>query len=343
MGGDENVARHKPPPDAENGNWQNVLSELRLPLSVTRNDNLDAGQLEVALRERVKELNCLYGIAQLAERRHDSLDGFLTDLVELLPPSWQYPEIACARALLNDKSYKTAGFRVTKWRQASQIFVYNEHVGQVEVFYMEERPPEDEGPFLKEERVLLDNVADQIGKISMRISAEMELKELNKRLAVERKALQETNAAMKAVLARIEEDKKNIYRDIHSNIEKIVMPILYTMSLDAPDNQRKFIEILKANLENITSPFVSNLSRKFFSLTPTEIKVCNMIRNGMQTKEIARIQGISSATVNRHREHIRKKLGLTNRDVNLSTYLQSSMWEEQGGGMEPMEIPGGIA
>jgi DNA-binding CsgD family transcriptional regulator len=62
-------------------------------------------------------------------------------------------------------------------------------------------------------------------------------------------------------------------------------------------------------------------------MTPTEIAVCNMIRTGMRTKEIAEMRGVSEATVKRQREKIRTKLAITNRDVNLATFLQSSMWE----------------
>ena len=68
---------------------------------------------------------------------------------------------------------------------------------------------------------------------------------------------------------------------------------------------------------------------QYHSLTPSEIKICNMIRNGLRTKEIAELRKVSIATVNRHREHIRRKLGITNNDVNLATYLQSSMWRQE--------------
>jgi DNA-binding NarL/FixJ family response regulator len=63
-------------------------------------------------------------------------------------------------------------------------------------------------------------------------------------------------------------------------------------------------------------------------MTPTEIAINNMIRNGMRTKEIAEMRGVSEATINRHREKIRRKLKLTNQDTNLATFLQSSLWEE---------------
>ena len=304
--------------------------ELKFLLPVPQKSEIDPAKIEAALLERIKELNCMYGMAILAERYSDSIEDFLRNLVNILPPSWQYPEITCARILFDGKTYKSRRFNSSKWRQSSRILMYNEPMGEVEVFYLEERPPEDEGPFLKEERLLLDAIAEQIGKTAVRISAEQELRELNKQLTVERKALQEANAALRAVMARIEEEKMNINKNIQANVEKILMPILHALSLELPKSQKKYAEILRTNLEEITSPFINQLSRRFYSLTPTEIKICKLIRNGMRTKEIARIQGVSMATINRHREHIRRKLDIINRDVNLTTYLQSNMWEEEG-------------
>ena len=107
------------------------------------------------------------------------------------------------------------------------------------------------------------------------------------------------------------------------------MPILISLAVEIPATQGKYIEMLKTNLEEITSQFVRHLSTSYHSLTPTEITICNMIRNGLRTKEIARTRGVSVATINRHRENIRRKLKITNDDVNLATYLQSSMWEEE--------------
>lgn len=293
------------------------------------NDETEPDKVVLALRERIKELNCLYGIAQLAELHSDSIDGLLRDLVNFLPHSWQYPEITCSRVTLHDKTYQSKGFKVTQWRQSARILMYNEPVGEVTMFYLEERPPADEGPFLNEERALLDALAERIGTIAMRISAERELQEMNRQLTVERKALQETNAALRAVLARIEEEKQEIHLNVRVNVDKILMPILHALALELPPAQRKYIEMLRTNLEEIASPFVTHLSNTYLSLTPTEIIICNMIRSGLRTKEIAQIRGVSPATINRHREHIRRKLKITNSEVNLMTFLQSSMWQAE--------------
>lgn len=301
----------------------NPREELSFFWRIPFNNETDPEKVGLALRERIKELNCLYGISQLAERYHDSLDNLLKSLVNFLPLSWQYPEITCARIEFDGKTYKSKDFKITRWRQLSQILMYNEPMGEVEVFYCEERPAADEGPFLKEERVLLDAVAERIGAVAMRIAAERELQEINKQLSVERTALQETNAALRAILTRIEEEKQGIYKDIQANIEKVIMPILHALILELPKAQRKYIEMLRTSIEEIVSPFINQLSHQYHSLSPTEVTICNMIRDGLRTKEIAQLRGVSMATINRHREHIRRKLKITNSDVNLTTFLQS--------------------
>lgn len=300
---------------------EDLFQLWRIPL----HNESDPSKAIPALRERIKELNCLYGIAQLAERHSDSIDDLLQDLVNFLPHSWQYPEITCARIVFKEKTYKSKGFRITKWRQSSRIFMYNDPVGEVTIMYLEKRPPEDEGPFLREERALLDALAERIGSAAMRIAVEMEVHDTNRKLNIERKALQEANLALRAVLARIEEEKKEIYKDVQANIDKIIMPILHEVELHLSPQQKQYAELLKTSLESITSPFVSQLSKSFLHLTATEIAICNLIRSGMQTKEIAEIRRVSVGTINRHREHIRRKLKITNSDINLMTYLQSEM------------------
>jgi DNA-binding CsgD family transcriptional regulator len=316
---------HTTPPAGAADKQSTAGEDLSFLWRIPPSQETEPAKVVIALRERIKELNCLYGIAQLAERYSESMDELLQRLVNFLPLSWQYPEITCSRIVFEGTLYKSRGFKVTKWRQSAQILTYNEPAGEVAVFYREERPAADEGPFLKEERALLDAVAERIGTIAMRISAERELQEINKQLTLERKALQETNAALRTVLARIEEEKKDLQKNVQANVDKIVMPIVSALAAELPKVQRKYVELLRTNLEEITAPFISRLSLQHQSLTPTEVKICNMIKTGMRTKEIAEIQGVSTATVNRHREHIRRKLKITNSEVNLTTYLQASL------------------
>jgi len=281
-------------------------------------------EVERALRERIKELNCLYGITRLTEGGPDSIEEFLQRIVSILPPAWQYPEITCARITFQGQIYKTEDFKFTKWRQAARIMMFNEPIGEVEVFYTEQRPALYEGPFLREERTLIDAVAENIGAVAMRFSAERKLQETNKQLTVEREALREANATLRAVLTRIEEEKLKIHKDIHANVQKVLMPIIYALLTEVPNPQRKYVELLRDNLMEISSPFINQLTERYRSLTPTEITICNMIRTGLRSKEISEIRGVSTATISRHRERIRRKLGIINKDVNLTSYLQTT-------------------
>ncbi len=128
-----------------------------------------------ALRERIKELTCLYGVARVAQQPGRSLGETLQSIVELLPPAWQYPEIASARITLDGRSYCTAGFREGLLAAASQtadIVVSGARRGIVEVTYAKDRPEFAEGPFLKEEQSLIDTVARELALIIERREAE---------------------------------------------------------------------------------------------------------------------------------------------------------------------------
>jgi PAS domain S-box-containing protein len=94
-----------------------------------------------------------------------SLEQMLQRAVGLIPPSWQYSEVACARIVLEYQEFKTKNFRETPWRQVADIRLRGERIGSVEVCYLEERPESDEGPFLKEERSLISAVAERLSRI----------------------------------------------------------------------------------------------------------------------------------------------------------------------------------
>lgn len=135
-----------------------------------------------ALRERVKELTCLYGIARATQQHDKPADQLLRDVVELLPPGWQYPEITAARITLGGRTYATVGYDDSPWRQSAEIVVNGEKCGTVEVVYSESRPALDEGPFLKEERNLINAVAETIGVTLSYQTAQTALRERVKEL-----------------------------------------------------------------------------------------------------------------------------------------------------------------
>ena len=278
--------------------------------------NLKLKESEKQLKERLKELSCMYQIASLIERFGNDIEKILKGTLEIIPSSWQYPEITKAKVVVEEHEYMTEGYTDSKWNQKSDILINGSKAGYIEVCYLEEKLEIDEDVFLKEERLLIDAIAERLGRACERVGIADQLK-------TEQEALKNKNIALHEVLSKINEEKQDIKNSINSNVDKIILPIIYDLENQFPQGNQKNLQLLKSSLTEITSPFINKISNAVLSLTPTELQICNMIKSGLKTKEISKLRHISSSTVNRHRERIRKKLGITNEDINLATYLMS--------------------
>ncbi len=137
---------------------------------------------EAALRERIKELTCLYGIAQVVERDGSSLGEMLQRIAELLPAAWQYPEITAASITLDQRTYTTPGFRRTPYLQSKDIVVRGRIRGAVEVAYLEVRPEFVIGAFLREEEKLIAAIAREVALIVERTESGEERAQLEQQL-----------------------------------------------------------------------------------------------------------------------------------------------------------------
>ena len=134
-----------------------------------KTDETQLGTMLHALQERAKELNCLYRVGELLSQANRPVEEILSGIVEVLPPGWQYPHDCQARILFEDLTIQPPDFQTTPWVQKAGIVVQGETVGTVEVSYRREMPRSDEGPFLKEERKLIETVADRIaGAVTQR-------------------------------------------------------------------------------------------------------------------------------------------------------------------------------
>jgi DNA-binding CsgD family transcriptional regulator len=143
---------------------------------------------------------------------------------------------------------------------------------------------------------------------------------------LERKSasLAESNAALKVLLKQREEDKVELERNVLSNVREIIMPYVEELKKGRlTANQSVCIDTIETNLENIISPFLRNITLKYFHLTPRELQVATLVREGRTTKEIAELLNMSSGTIDFYRNSIRKKFGLNNKKVNLRSYLLS--------------------
>jgi len=136
-------------------------------------------------------------------------------------------------------------------------------------------------------------------------------------------ALRRKDIALTEVLAAVEQEKAAAGRKIADHVEKLIVPMLEQLGEGRPEREQKAVGVVLERLREMTSPFMGELTRHGAELSPTELRICDLIRRGLSSKEIARLEHVSPATVGKHREHIRRKLRLTNKGVNLAAYLQS--------------------
>ena len=141
--------------------------------------------------------------------------------------------------------------------------------------------------------------------------------------------VQSLELVLKEILRKVHEEKKEIAMSVQANVDKIIIPILSILEKNANYKEAPVLKLLKKNLEEVAAPFTNAISKEFVSLSPVEIQICNYIKNGFSTKDIAQLRGIAIATVSRHREHIRNKLNLTNKSINLVTYLNNFMTRKE--------------
>jgi DNA-binding CsgD family transcriptional regulator/PAS domain-containing protein len=409
-------------------------------------------------RERAKKLNCLYSISRIVEDAGQDADRIMQKVVNIIPPAWQYPEITCTKINLHKSECKTANFKRTKWMMSSPITIHGEKAGMLEVLYIKEKPVLDEGPFLREERDLINAIAERVGRILERIESEKMLLEYknavegskdfiaavdrryrylfanraylnfrnmkkedvigstieedvgkktfekifkgnldrvfnekkgvtdstsitfkktitdstsiiyndsdtrdleiryepverngsdirvviigrdvteqaianrrikNREIELQEKTnhLEEVNVALKVLVNQRNEDRAEFGENVILNIKELINPYIEKLKTSGLNrSQKTFIEIIETNLTNIISPFIGKLSSSHHSLTPMEIKVASLVKDGKTNKEIADLLNLSLSTILTHRHHIRNKFGLKNKKINLRTHLLS--------------------
>ncbi|MGD2278924.1 MAG: PAS domain-containing sensor histidine kinase [Candidatus Omnitrophota bacterium] len=164
------------------------VSSLRKRIAELERSELKLKKAEKALikrtqelDERIKELNCLYGLSRLASKEGISIEEFFRGTVKLLPPAWQYSKAAAGRIIYGEREFATANFKKACQAQSADIKIAGKKVGRVEVCYTKKMPKAHEGPFLREERNLINAVAERIGVIIRFKQAEQALKQSEKR------------------------------------------------------------------------------------------------------------------------------------------------------------------
>lgn len=182
---------------------------------------------------------------------------------------------------------------------------------------------------LRDDNGKITGIIETVLDITERKQAEEALlkakNELEEKVRERTLSLEEANTALRVLLKGRDEDKKALEKNMLYNINELVMPYIDKLcETRLSERQTVYLDIIRSNLKDIVSPIMQEFSVKYLKLTPMEIQVANLIRLGKTTKEIAELSNLSPRTIECHRDNIRKKIGISNKKINLRTYLLSS-------------------
>jgi DNA-binding CsgD family transcriptional regulator/putative methionine-R-sulfoxide reductase with GAF domain len=137
------------------------------------------------------------------------------------------------------------------------------------------------------------------------------------------RALEAKNIAMREVLASIESQRGRMGRQINANLERLVLPLLRSLRQGLNHGQQRCVDQIERMLDDVTSPFIDSVCRAANNLTPMELRICDLIKQGLAVKEIAELEHLSPHTIAVHRRNIRRKLGIVNQQINLTSHLRT--------------------
>ena len=161
-------------------------------------------------------------------------------------------------------------------------------------------------------------------EIQERKKAERELRKREKELRIKTRNLEEANTALRVLLKKRDEDRTELEEKVLSNVKELVLPYLEKLKRTGLNQRQKtFASILESNIDDIISRFLRRMSSRYIGLTPAQIQVATLVRQGKRTKDIAELLDLSPKTIEDHRKNLREKLGLKNKKTNLRTHLLS--------------------
>ncbi len=160
-----------------------------------------------------------------------------------------------------------------------------------------------------------------IEDITEQKKTEEKLKEYATQLEEQKLSVEHKNLALKEIIEHIERIKNRMEEDVAINVSETLMPIVDKLEIKGA--HPKYIKLLRHHLDELSSSFGRRITQKNIRLTLREIEICNMIKGGLRSKDIAGLLNVSHQTIEKHRKNIRKKLGLSHKKANLASWLQN--------------------
>jgi PAS domain S-box-containing protein len=249
------------------------------------------------------------GTIVLANRQFERMTGYSRSEIE---GKKKWTEFVAPEDLTKVNILKTAGKRSRSSSDGYEFRVANNREGVVNVLA-------NVALITSTKRVVMSLL-----DITERKMAEEVLKKREHELEMKSQSIEEANTALKVLLKHREEDKATLEEQVLANVKKLVLPYIEKLKGARLDGSQKLhVEIIEAHLNDIVSPFLRSLSSAYLSLTPREIEVATLVKEGKTTKEITRLLNISTTAVDFHRKNLRSKFGIKSKKTNLRSFLTS--------------------
>ncbi len=305
--------------------------ELRKQIEALKRENALLSEANERLRESEEKFKTIFDNAN-DEIIYVGADGTIIDINHKVEDIFGYKR----EEAIGKKFYEFDVLSPEEWQKLIDLTqdLLSDRTSQMQVLQFEARRKGGEKIYLEVNPRLIKREGQTIGilaiirDISTRKWEEELLRkhteQLDKLLNERTHNLDELNAALKVMLKSIEEVKAEIQNKIIFNVTEFVLPYLEKIKKTSLDEvQRTYLNSLEKNLNDITAPVLRGVSTKYLKLTPSEIQVANLVKQGKNTKEIADTLFMSARTIETHRYNIRIKLGLKGKKLNLRTYLSS--------------------
>lgn len=280
------------------------IDHYRHELEIHRK-NLEKLVLErtTKMEMQTRELKCLYSISSLFSEKIGSINELLQDTVDLITKGWQYADETCARIILEDTEFISKNFKNTIWKQSADIIISGKPIGSVEIYYLEEKPVYDEGSFLKEERLLINDLARKIEVMIKNKRAENEIQNINanlEQLIAERTALLEVaNKELESFSYSVSHDLRAPLRHISGYAEILMNKFNSELKDDGKHYLKSIVD--SAHKMAVLIEALLQLSRT----GRAELKLTNSDMNNIVAEEIISINQDNPET---HIEWIVEKL-----------------------------------